>query len=238
MRRDIIYWRYLAKTLVESVEYLTEADRKLAIHNTNLLVANKMANAGHSAHEIHSFLETEHPAHQSHMLNAWYRSGGDVPVLNFIRAAAIKTFGLDASKVHTPTFESTPIHPNVIHQSMVDFMHRVHKINRENNSSLPETLTVYRGVGLLNQTHGDKYVPHAVESWTTDLSSAKKFSRMSHLDGTIPHVFKANINRDHILLSHTAHSKLGGIVPPEHELVGKEEHLVFGDKLRNIERIE
>lgn len=238
MKRDLIYWRYIAKAIVESVEYLTEEERKLAIHNANLLVANKMAKSGHSAHEIGSFLETEHPAYQSHMLNAWYRSGGDVPVLNFIRASAIKAFGIDSTKVHAPKFESSDIHPNVIHPSMVDFLHRVHKLNISNNSSLPEHLIVYRGVGLAKQTQPHEYVPHAVESWTTDLDSAKKFSRMSHMPGAIPHVFKANIIRDHILLSHTAHSKLGGIVPPEHELVGKEEHLVFGDKLHNIERVE
>jgi hypothetical protein len=80
------------------------------------------------------------------------------------------------------------------------------------------------------------YKPHALESWTTDIDTARKFSNMSHIKDSEPHVYSALVDRDDVLLSHKLRHVLG-FIPPEEKLVGKEEFIPLGHKIKNIERI-
>ena len=82
-----------------------------------------------------------------------------------------------------------------------------------------------------------QYKPHALESWTTDINTARKFSHMSHIKDAEPHVYSATINRDDIFLSHKLRN-IFGFIPPEEQLIGKEEYIPLGHKIKNIERIE
>lgn len=101
---------------------------------------------------------------------------------------------------------------------------------------------LYQRQALLEQFQhpndvGSLYQPHPIESWTTDIDTARKFSTMSHIDNAVPHVYRATIHRDHILMSHAARGSLD-FIPSEFELVGKQEIVPLGHKLKNIERIE
>jgi hypothetical protein len=187
--------------LIESFECLTEEQRKLAEHNANFLTANEMAKAGHSSNEIHNFLSAT-PEYTTHALYMWYLSGGDVPVINYVRSAAIKAFDLDKSKIKEPKFEGDSIHDNVVTTSMVNTMISYKKFISSSLNSLPNQITLYRGVGMSKETSGNEYKPHALESWTTDIETARKFSQMSHIPDSIPHLFKATVNKEHIFSSH------------------------------------
>lgn len=237
MKKDLVYWIYLRQKLFESVQLLTEEQRKLAEHNLNLIAANKMAHGGHSSNDVHNFLESGDCGYALNALSHWYRYGGDLPVHNFIRKAAIHAFNIDASKINSPNFEGSSIHDNIIHQDVIDILHRFHSRVKSGLESLPDTLTLYRGVGLLKETPLNEYKPHALESWTTHLDSAKLFSTKSHLPNAIPHVFRATINKRDIFASYHVAHLVPGVIPPEQSLEGKEEVIPFGDKLKNIERI-
>lgn len=69
------------------------------------------------------------------------------------------------------------------------------------------------------------------------MDSARKFSEKSHLPDAVPHVFKATIHRDDILLSHHSRKEIP-FIPEEDALHGKKEYIALGNKLKNIERIE
>ena len=167
----------------------------------------------------------------------WYRYGGDLPIHNFIRKAAIHTFNIDKSKVKTPKFEGDAIHDNIIHQHAIDILQAFHARVKPAFQNLPHEITVYRGVGLQKDTPPDEYKPHSLESWTTHLDSAKIFSTKSHLSDSIPHVFKATINPSDIFVSYHAKHLVPGVIPSEDALEAKQEIIPFGDKLKNIERI-
>jgi hypothetical protein len=237
VRKDKVYWLYQRQQLLERCEYLTEAERKLAEHNVNLITANRMANAGHSTTEIHEFL-SQHPAYMTNSLEKWYMSGGDVPVVNYVRAAAIKAFGMNPQKIRSPLFEGESIHHNTVTPAMTSMMHAFQHHIKSVHEKLPDEITIYRGVGLHQHTTGNEYVPHALESWTTDIETARQFAHMSHLSNSIPHVFRATINKNHIFSSHLARPLVPHIIPEEKNLKGREEFIPFGDKLKNIERIE
>lgn len=237
MKKDLVYWIYLRQQLFESVQNLTEAQRELAEHNLNLIVANKMAHDGNSSDVVHRYLQSADGSYISNALNHWYRYGGDLPIHNFIRKAAIRAFDMNMSNLSEPHFEGKLIHDNVIHQDTLDTLHRFHNRVKSAFKSLPDTLTVYRGIGLPISISAEEYKPHALESWTTHLESAKLFSTKSHLPNSISHVFKATINKNDIFASYHAAHLVPGVIPSEEALEGKQEVIPFGDKLKNIERI-
>lgn len=237
MKKDLIYWIYVRQQLFESVQHLTEAQRQLAEHNLNLIAANKMAHDGHSSIAVHRYLQSANIGYIPDALNHWYRYGGDLPVHNFIRKAAIRAFDMDTSNLSAPHFGGKSIHDNVIHQDTLDILRRFHNRVKPAFESLPEVLTIYRGVGLPNSISSEEYRPHALESWSTELATAKLFSTKSHLPNAISHVFKATIHKNDIFASHHASHLVPGVIPPEQELEGKQEVIPFGDKLKNIERI-
>lgn len=237
MKRDIIYWKYLSQSLLESVEYLTEEDRKLAKHNVDLIVANRMAHAGHSTEEVHNYLLNAHPTYVTDALHHWYLSGGDVPVINFVRAVAIKAFNIDTTNLLKPHFEGIDIHPNIIHSTTINTFNNYHNAAKSAHIDLPDKIEIYRGIGIDNKNF--KYIPHALESWSTDINTARRFANMSHKQDTIPAVFKATIHKNDLFSSyHGTKTRIASIIPPEDTLIGKEEHIPFGNKLHNIERIE
>lgn len=238
MKKDKIYWIYRRRQLIEAFELLLE-DRQLAKHNADLIIANQMLIDGHHQKDAIDQLELHHPQHTTAMLHHWYLSGGDVPVLNYIRAAAIKAFNIDTTKVKEPKFEGkTSIHPELLHIGMIQMMRNFNRASANQTKLHPEPMTIYRGVGIDTNMHANQYVPHALESWTTDIDTARRFSKSSHNPNSIPHVFKATINHDGIFTSHLSNRALEFIIPKEHHLIGKEEVIPFGDKLQNIERIE
>ena len=237
MRKDKIYWAYRRQSLVESYSILLE-DRQLAKHNADLIIANDMLHAGHSASDAIAHLELHHPNHTTAFLHHWYKSGGNVPTLNYIRAASIKAFDIDESKVHQPTFEGKLIHPSLLHDDLIKTIRNFNRISSTQLINSPDKITIYRGIGLPSNIAGKDYVPHALESWTSDLDSAKQFAHKSHIENSIPHVFQSTVNRNDIFTSHLASKVLAHVIPQERELVGKQEFIPFGDRLNNIERIE
>lgn len=237
MKRDTVYWIYRLRQLSETVQHLTESERKLADHNNQLLTANEMANNGHTSEEIHAVLQQSNKYYAPSALMHWYTHGGDLPIHNFIRKAAIHAFNMDASKLQQPHFLTNQIHDNVINKHIIKTLHDYHDVVKPVFESLPKTLTIYRGVGLQSNISGAEYKPHSLESWTTHLHTAKLFSNKSHLPNAIPHVFKATINKEDIFSSHHAAHLVPGVIPPEDMLEGKEEIIPFGDKIKNIERI-
>ncbi len=237
MKFDLIYWKYVRQTILESVEFLTEEERHLAKHNVDLIVANRMAHAGHSSDEIHDYLQSEHPAYATNALHNWYLSGGDTPIVNFVRSVATKTFNIDTTNLLSPHFEGNTIHKNLIHPSTINTFKNYHNIAKTAHIDLPDTFEIYRGIGISNEQF--KYKPHVLESWTTDIDTARKFSRMSHISNSIPAIFKCTIHKDDLFSSyHGTKTVLSSIIPSEDKLIGKEEYIPFGDKLHNIQRIE
>lgn len=233
MKLDQTYYAYQRLLLFEHFLILTE-NRQLAYHNTELIIANNMAHDGHSKEDVHSQLESIAPHFSTYLLSQWYRTGADVPVINYIRHSAARTFGIKHDNLLMPKFEGVDIHSHLHHQEMEKTLRTVY--NRNQTVMPAHKLTIYRGIGAAENI--DSYSPHALESWTTHLDSAREFSKMSHLGNSIPHIFKATIDPKHVFLSHLARHILPGIIPHDNQLVGKEEVIPFGHKLTNIERIE
>lgn len=237
MRRDKIYWLYQRQALLEQFQHLDEAARKFHSYNLDYQIANNMSHSGESVDTIHEYLSNNiSPSHYADAYMHWYHHGGEVPVGSYLRAVAKSTFNMRNAVKH-PEIDGMPVHDSLVHPSSRSMMLRLHDRTKSvHENVLPENITVYRGVGLLKHTSGSEYKPHALESWTTDLDTARKFSDMSHLPNTIPHIFKANVHRDHVLMSHLS-SHLVGFIPKESDLVGKAEHVVLGHQLKNIERV-
>ena len=239
MRKDKVYWTYLTQSLLESFQYLDEANRKFMSYNLHYQIANNMAHSGENAESIHSHLSNMiDPSHHVSAYSHWYESGGEAPVISYLRNIAKHHFDMGNTVKH-PEIDEVPMHKSMIHPAAIDVMQRIHDIAKEvHREKLPETITIYRGVGLPEKvTDYNPYVPHALESWTTDINTARDFSGMSHIKDAIPHVLKANVHRDDILLSHHMRDRLP-FIPAEHELEGKEEIVPLGHKIKNIERIE
>jgi hypothetical protein len=139
--------------------------------------------------------------------------------------------------VQHPKINNVDVHQSLIHPAALNIMDRIHRIaNEVHSTTLPENVTIYRGIGMPTDIENQRYHPHSLESWTTDINTAHKFSTMSHLTDVVPHIIQATIHRDHILLSHLMKPRLP-FIPSDSDVVGKEEIIPLGHKLKNIERI-
>lgn len=239
MRKDSVYWIYRLRLLTEGIELLSEEERRLLHHNSALVLANEMAHSGSSKSDVHKFLqENVHEHYPQLFLTHWFTSGGDVPVINYVRHNVLKKFNVSGN-IRLPHFESKEIHDHLINDDLSNyFKNIVHPSSKLiHASTLPEQMTLYRGVGLPIHTTG--YKPHAIESWTTDVNTARHFANAGkeHDASLIPHIFKANVHRDNILWSYLTRDK-NKFIPHEDNVVGKQEFVPFGHKLQNIERIE
>lgn len=241
MKRDVIYWEYKLKILTEGLDHLTEEQRRLNYYNQAYVVANQMAHSGESKERVHSFLQSKiGPNYHLLALHDWFTNGGDVPVIHYIRHNVKHAFSINDSTIHKPHFEGSSIHEMFAHPALMNFLRNTYQNSKEIHSQImPNTVEVYRGLGLKRQTHSNEYKPHIIESWTTDIDSAKHFANagMGYGDKLIPHIFKANVDRDDFLWSYKTRNK-NLFIHPEESLIGKEEHVPFGHKLKNIERIE
>lgn len=235
MKKDKIYWSYIAQLIKREYNILCE-NRSLHPYNKAFIAANEMANQGHSSDDVHEFLSNINPSYHSSAVEQWYVNGGNVPVENYIRKLVIHAFNIDKSKVQEPLFEGNKIHDNIIHKDAIRTINTLHNLSKKAHDELPDTIRIYRGIGLSHNIEGHEYVPHSVESWTTHLDTAKLFSTKSHISDSIPHVFSADINKNDILTSYNAR-KYVPIIPREEDLIGKEEYIPFGDRLKNITRI-
>lgn len=237
MRRDKIYWVYQRQALLEQVQYLTEADRKFYLHNLDYQIANNMAHSGESPDAIHSHLSAnQSDKYYQDAYEHWYSHGAESPVSSYLRHVAKIHYGMGDSVRHSE-IDGVPVHDSLVTPISRDYMHAVHDVAKEAHAHLPEHITIYRGIGVHPNDVRKPYKPHSLESWTGDIDTARKFSKMSHIENAVPHVYKATIHRDDLLLSHVAGSKIA-FIPPEHALVGKQEYIPLGHKLKNIERIE
>lgn len=239
MRKDKVYWTYLTQSLLESFRYLDEAEREFRSYNLHYQIANKKAHSGHSLDEVHQHLmERIDPAYHASAYMQWYEYGGEAPVGAYIRNIAKHNFNM-GDVVQHPKIDGVDVHKNLIHPDAITYMNRIHTVAKEiHKQKLPETISIYRGVGLVIPVSKENpYIPNAIESWTTDINTARKFAHMSHVPDAIPHVFRATVHRDDILLSHHMGDRMP-FIPPESELEGKEEIIPLGHKIKNIERIE
>lgn len=235
MRKDKIYWLYTTKVLLEEYQSLTEAERNFKSYNLHYHIANSMAHSGESVESIHAHLSNEiDPAYHASAYRQWYEYGGESPVGAYLRNIAKHNFHMHGLVQH-PKINDIDVHHSLIHPEAINIINRIHKIaNEVHSTKLPESVTIYRGIGISD--NNKQYIPHALESWTTDIHTAQKFSKMSHLSDVVPHVLRATVHRDHILLSHLMKPSLP-FIPSDSELVGKEEIIPLGHKLKNIERI-
>lgn len=160
--------------LTEGLEHLSEAQRKLAYHNAALVTANEMAHSGSSKSEIHSWLTDNYqPMYNKAVMRHWYTAGGDVPVVNYVRHHVSKLFG----HVKSPHFEGRQIHDNMTNDELLKFVADTHNNSKEIHSGIiSPTITLYRGIG--NPSDIETYTPHAAESWTTHIDTARKFANL------------------------------------------------------------
>ena len=113
MRKDSVYWIYRLRLLVEEFQHLTEEQRKLLHHSSALIVANEMAHSGSSKTDVHKFLQDNiHEYYPQLSLSHWFTSGGDVPVINYIRHNVMKTFDV-CGNIRQPHFEHKDIHDHM-----------------------------------------------------------------------------------------------------------------------------
>lgn len=239
MRKDKVYWTYLTQTLIESFQYLSEAERQFRSYNLHYQIANKKAHSGDTVEDVHQHLVDKiDPAYYASAYMQWYEYGGEAPVGAYIRNIAKHNYNM-GDTVHHPMIDGDPLHKNMIHPLAIDHMNKLHRIAKDvHGEKLPETITIYRGVGLPSPiSEKQPYIPHSIESWSTDINTARKFANMSHIQNTIPHVLKATVHRDDILLSHHMKDRIP-FIPADSELEGKEEIIPLGHRIKNIERIE
>lgn len=88
------------------------------------------------------------------------------------------------------------------------------------------TVKLYRGVGLdYNQVVN--YIPGSIESWSLAKSTAKTFAKMmgKESDGT---VLEATVPFDAVFMTYES---VRGYFPPEENLKGKKEYIIFGGVL-------
>lgn len=85
-----------------------------------------------------------------------------------------------------------------------------------------KTIKLYRGVGL---GVVDTYIPGALESWTTQISTAKKFADMMSRDYRDYTIMTAEVPIQHIFGSFES---FGDYWPGEEDLKGKKEYIVMG----------
>lgn len=226
MNRDKLYRAYV-KMLMEAEKWWKDVD-------DHFDQVNKLAHLGSSVNEIHDELESRMGAgYHAMAIQNWYKHGGEAPNNQYLRKLAYVALG-KPSNVRHPAIEGLPVHDNMIHPKMVKWFHEFpHAMTMEAMKDKPNHLVVYRGVGLPSD-HG-RYIPHSLESWTTHQSSAELFSTKSHIEGVEPRVYRGVIHKNDVFVSH-----FGGIpiIPHENSIQGKEEHIVFGHALTNIERIK
>lgn len=224
MKKDKFYYAYL-KMLMEAESWWS---------STNLSVdgINKLAHHGMDNNEIHQHLMDEIGSryHSTAFLD-WYQFGGNPPIVQYLRKVA-SHYANHPKNIQHPSIEGTPVHDNMVHQNALYFMKEIHTHTQSNLPHFKE-VKVYRGIHTPNPE--SIYVPHALESWSTDKESAEKFSQLGIKDGHHPVLYSATVPRSGILMSHLAPT---GFTPKEDSLYGKEEHTVFGHTLKNIERIK
>lgn len=84
------------------------------------------------------------------------------------------------------------------------------------------TIKLYRGVGISTV---DTYVPGALESWTTQVSTAKRFGEMMTSKGNTYTILYAEVPIQHIFGSFES---FADTFPGEEDLKGKKEYIVMG----------
>lgn len=86
-------------------------------------------------------------------------------------------------------------------------------------------LKLYRGVGIDSV---ERYVPSAIESWSTQVSTAKKFAQMMARGGNGT-VLEVKVPLTEIWATFESLKEFG--FPPEEDLKGKKEHILLGPSL-------
>jgi hypothetical protein len=95
-----------------------------------------------------------------------------------------------------------------------------------------KTIDIYRGVNIST----DSYTPAAVESWTTQKSTVGNF-KFAETEGRKPYTLQSQVSIKDVLWSYES---VAGKYdwPPEKDLTGKKEYVVFGGAHTSIQMLD
>jgi len=175
---------------------------------------------------------------ESSFIKNWTRSGG-----SFAQVVAHKTSSDMQVNAALDDFWNGETSKNDIREGAVDLSKKKIRTNLESiyeksqdffkakfkKSYENKTITLYRGVG--SETV-DVYVPGALESWTTQISTAKKFASMMSRSDKSYTILYAEVPIQHIFGSWESFEETW---PAEEDLVGKKEYIVMGGTFATTE---
>lgn len=228
---DYTAWLYKMMLFEAAISELTEEEKLVKSYNHALELANEMAHSGSSKTEVRDMMD-RHYAGFPHADQNWYNRSGEDATNAYMRELASQTFGIKSNRPNL--IGGKPVHPHLISEQDKEGMRRVYQ---NTQTSLPAQtkkngVNLYRSVIIPKDvTH---YEPNHIESWTSNQESDKIWALNQDVPAGHKRVLlSATAPGDSVVMSH--HSRhLNGFIPDDGDLAVSEEHVVMGEKLKNL----
>ena len=173
------------------------------------------------------------------VLSSWAITGGGIEAQHIIRETSASTFDVNSDiKFYTgenyeaPFYSPTRMGAHILSlkNETEQFYKAKFATKRNPNPDLSaKFIDVYRGIG----GHPIAYTPSAIESWTTQKSSANKYGKMMSDRKDAYSLLSSKVSYNNVLWTYeSVKGKYGW--PPESELKGKKECALFGGTIQDI----